>query len=123
MGGGKVNEDLKEKVIVAEESGSDRRYLRNPDVVVREEDIDGALIFNPDTNQIRVLNVTGFFVWQSCDGTRSASDIIESLKGSFDGVPEDQVIGHVTEFIDDLMAAGFIGIPADWAGSRGPCEG
>jgi hypothetical protein len=27
--------------------------IRNPDVILREEDPDGALLFNPDTNQIR----------------------------------------------------------------------
>ena len=26
--------------------------VRNPDVILREEDPDGALLFNPDTNQI-----------------------------------------------------------------------
>jgi len=38
------------------------RYLCNPDVVLREEDEDGGLLFNPDTNQIRVLNHTGLFI-------------------------------------------------------------
>lgn len=32
--------------------------IRNPDVVLREENPDGALLFNPDTNQIRVINTT-----------------------------------------------------------------
>jgi hypothetical protein len=34
-------------------------YLRNPDVVLREEDPDGGLLFNPDTNQVKVI--TGNF--------------------------------------------------------------
>lgn len=44
--------------------------LRNPDVVLREEDPDGALLFNPDTNQIRVINTTGLFIWKHCDGKK-----------------------------------------------------
>jgi hypothetical protein len=40
--------------------------VRNPDVVLREEDPDGALLFNPDTNQIRVINTTGLFIWKPC---------------------------------------------------------
>ena len=44
--------------------------IRNPDVVLREEDQDGALLFNPDTNQIRVINPTGLFIWKHCDGKK-----------------------------------------------------
>ena len=47
------------------------RYLCNPDVVLREEDEDGGLLFNPDTNQIRVLNHTGLFIWKLCDGSHN----------------------------------------------------
>ena len=39
------------------------RYYRNPDVVIHEEDPDGALVYNPDTDQIKVINQTGFFIW------------------------------------------------------------
>ena len=85
------------------------RYIRNPDVVLREEDPDGGLLFNPDTNQIRVLNTTGLFVWQLSDGSRDLADIVTAMQESFDGVPQDGVTGQVTEFLDDMMAAGFIG--------------
>ncbi len=39
-------------------------YLVNPDVVLREEDEDGGLLFNPDTNQVKVVNSTGLFIWK-----------------------------------------------------------
>jgi hypothetical protein len=38
---------------------------------MREEDPDGGLLFNPDTNSMRVINNTGLFVWKLCDGTKS----------------------------------------------------
>jgi hypothetical protein len=85
------------------------RYARNPDVVLREEDRDGGLLFNPDTNQIRVLNLTGLFVWKACDGSQTLPDIVAGLRESFDDVPQDDVVSHVTEFIDDMLANGFIG--------------
>jgi len=86
------------------------RYVTNPDVVLREEDDDGGLLFNPDTNQIRVLNYTGLFVWKLCDGTRDAPSIASTFHESYDGVPDDQVGAQVKEFIDDMVANGFIGI-------------
>ncbi len=86
------------------------RYIRNPDVVLREEDEDGGLIFNPDTNQIRVLNTSGLFIWQMCDGSHDLLGLVAALRESFDEVPEDQVAKQVMEFIEDMTAAGFIGV-------------
>ena len=85
------------------------RYIRNPDVVLREEDPDGALLFNPDTNQIRVLNNTVLFVWKLCDGSQGLPGFVAAMQESFDQVPEDQVTAQVTEYVDDMVAAGFIG--------------
>ena len=89
------------------------KYITNPDVVLREEDEDGALLFNPDTNQIKVLNPTGLFIWQLCDGNNNLPSIVAAMREAFDDVPEDQVTSHVTEFIDEMTAAGFIGIVED----------
>jgi Coenzyme PQQ synthesis protein D (PqqD). len=84
---------------------------RNPDVILREEDPDGALLFNPDTNQIRVINATGLFIWKQCDGRKDLPAIVVALKSAFDGVPETEVEGEVRAFVDDMRANGFLGIP------------
>ena len=86
------------------------RYLRNPDVVIHEEDPDGALVFNPDTDQIKVVNQTGFFIWRLCDGSHDMESIIARVRETFDEVPEDQVSGQVQDFINDMVGSGFIGI-------------
>jgi hypothetical protein len=85
------------------------KYMTNPDVVLREEDEDGALIFNPDTNQIKVINPTGLFIWQQCDGSKDLSGIVSAMKESYDEVPEDEVSEQVEKFIDDMVKTGFIG--------------
>ena len=85
--------------------------IRNPDVILREEDPDGALLFNPDTNQIRVINSTGLFIWKHCDGKKDLPAIVSSLKETFDGVPEAEVDNQVKAFVDDMKANGFLGVP------------
>lgn len=87
--------------------------VRNPDVILREEDPDGALLFNPDTNQVRVINTTGLFIWKHCDGTRDLGAIISALKDAFDNVPEKEVAVQVHDFVADMRANGFIGVPID----------
>ncbi|MBI5303639.1 MAG: PqqD family peptide modification chaperone [Chloroflexi bacterium] len=86
------------------------RYIINPDVVLREEDEDGGLLFNPDTNQIRVLNHTGLFVWKLCDGAHDAPTIANAFCDVYEDVPEDQVGAQVKVFIDEMVANGFIGV-------------
>lgn len=86
------------------------QFLRNPDVVLREEDEDGGLLFNPDTNQVRVLNATAVFLWHLCDGSKGVGDMVAALKTQFEGVPEKEAEDHVKSFMDDMTANGFIGI-------------
>ncbi len=86
------------------------RYVQNPDVNLREEDEDGALLFNPDTNRVQLLNSTGLCIWKLCAEGRTVSEIIEAFKADFDEVPEDEVAADVEEFINQMMDSGFIGI-------------
>lgn len=84
--------------------------VRNPDVILREEDPDGALLFNPDTNQIRVINPTGLFIWKQCDGRKDLPAIVAALKNAFAGVPGKKVDNEVKAFVDDMRANGFLGV-------------
>lgn len=85
-------------------------FLRNPDVVLREEDPDeGALLFNPDTNQVKVINTTGLFIWQQCGVSRTLDEIVAEVQKGFDEVPSEQVAQDVQEFVDGMLASGFIG--------------
>jgi hypothetical protein len=52
----------------------------NPDVVLRKEDPNGELLFNPDTNLIRVLNHTDLFIWKLCDGRHDWKKIIAGIR-------------------------------------------
>ena len=86
------------------------RYLVNPDVGLREEDPNGGLLYNADTNRLRVINRTGLFIWKICGGTQDLRAIVDAVQKAFQGVPTDQVRDQVKAYIDELVAAGFIGI-------------
>ena len=85
------------------------RYVQNPDVNLREEDEDGALLFNPDTDGVQLLNSTGFYIWKRCTEGRTVSEIVATFKKDFDEVPEDQVTADVEEFLNGMVEKGFIG--------------
>jgi len=85
-------------------------YINNPDVVLREEDQYGGLLFNPDTNNIRVLNQTGLFIYKQCNGKNNLTTIVTAVQTEFDQAPADQVTDQVRGFIDEMVSAGFIGM-------------
>lgn len=95
------------------------QYLRDPDVVIREADPEeGALLFHPDTNQVKVLNATGYFIWQQCDQPATLKEITEKMVDAFEEAPYDEVSKDVDEFIEGMVATGFIGSVAAY-GSEG----
>ena len=86
-----------------------RIYLQNPDVVIREVDEEGALLFNPDTNHIRVVNRTGLFLWNLCQKGSDLSAMVAGLKETFDQVPEAEAPAQVEAYLADLLQGGFLG--------------
>jgi hypothetical protein len=89
------------------------RYIQNPDVVLREEDVDGALLFNPNNNQIKMLNATGIFIWKLFDGQRDIPEIVKSVQSSFEGVPAEGIETQVSDFVDQLVNERLLGTVAD----------
>jgi len=105
----KPGQGTKENVTVDSTLNTSSCYIINPDVGLREEDEDGGLLFNPDTNQVKVINTTGLFIWKLCDGKQNLNEIIAALKDTFEDAPADQITEDVNEFIEGMVKTGFIG--------------
>lgn len=84
-------------------------YIVNPDVVVREEDGDGALLFNPDNNDVKVINSTGLCIWKTCTKASNIENIIKAVKAEFDETPEEEILSDAKVFLDALIESEFIG--------------
>jgi hypothetical protein len=84
-------------------------YVQNPDVILREESDSGALLFNPDTGQVILLNETALFIWGLCDGTRTLADIMAEVAENFDDVPEAQLNSDLMSFVEGLVKSGYLG--------------
>jgi hypothetical protein len=83
-------------------------YRANPEVVLREEDDDGALLFNPDTNDVKVLNHSGLLIWKTCQTVQSHPAIIQTIRDHFDEVPEETVDRDVETFLASLLESGYL---------------
>ena len=84
-------------------------YIVNPDVSCREEEPDGALLFNPDTDKVLLINTTGLLIWRTLDRPHTEDEIVAALQELCNNVPANQVGSDVHEFLEQLLQAGFVG--------------
>ena len=82
--------------------------IANPMLVFRDEFDDWAILFDPDTGNSYGLNPVSAFIWKHLDGTKTTTDIYQSLLQSCDDVPQNAE-EHIHEFIQDLVSKGYAG--------------
>lgn len=78
-----------------------RLYLANPDVSCAEE-VDGALLFNPDVDRTVVLNLTGLRLWQMLQTPQTEDEMVVHLLEATRGATPEQVSEDVTDFLASL---------------------
>ena len=84
------------------------RPIRNPEIVLREEFDDWAILFDPDTGQGNTLDPVSVFIWKQLDGEHSITDILAKLRAECEDAPGDAE-EKVVAFIDDLVENGLAG--------------
>ena len=86
----------------------EKYLLVNQGVVCREEERGEALLFNPETGEIKVANHTALLVWRLCDGTRTKADVLQALEKEFDDVDTGILEQDLDAFIEDTENQGLM---------------
>ena len=89
-------------------ASSDPLPIANPNVILREEFDDWAVLYDPDSGNGFGVNPVSVFIWKRLDGRHGLSEIVAELRKTCEDVPEDAE-GYVNEFIQDLIQRGFAG--------------
>jgi len=101
---------IERRMLLMEQNLTPKSIFRcNPEVVLREEDEDGGLLFNPDTNQIKVLNSSGLLIWKQFGKQQGLDTVVASLQETFEDISHDEIMNDVRAFLDDMVKSGFIG--------------
>lgn len=82
--------------------------IANPDVVLREEFDDWAVLFDPATANAVGINPIGVFIWRLLDGQHSVEAIAAAVGEAFDEVP-GSAADEVRDFVAQLRERGFVG--------------
>lgn len=85
-------------------------YLVNPDVSFRQEDDDGGILFNPDTDALELVNPTAAVIWTFLAAPRTQAEVVEHLCEVCVGAIRAQVEKDVAEFFESFLKKGFIGV-------------
>lgn len=75
--------------------------VKSPDVSIREEiEDDGKyVLFNAENELILMINATGKFILESCDGTKNVKEIIDYIEKSFRFVEDIDLTPVVKTFL------------------------
>jgi len=91
--------------------GSDTPIMQNPDVIFREDEPGGPMLFNPDSNEMRILNSTGLWIWNQCQEKTSLSRLIPDMVVEFDHDGQASSLENdLTLFLQEMISQGFIGL-------------
>ena len=87
---------------------SQSRLALNPNFVLRIEDDDCGLLFDPDNGQVQILNETAIHILQQLDGQRTLQEILDQLPEIFTGMPpdSDQQVLKLLDHLARLKAVG-----------------
>ncbi|MGZ4846516.1 MAG: PqqD family peptide modification chaperone [Halobacteriota archaeon] len=75
-----------------------KMVVANPVVSCRVEREEGAVLFNPDTDDVLLINPTGLAIWKFLDQPHAIDDIVSHLKSIFKGGQ------HLSEMKQDVEA-------------------
>ena len=92
---------------------SEAKYLADPDVSFRQEDDDGGILYNAETDSLEVINPVATEIWKFLSAPRTQAEVAAHLCETCEGAPREQVEKDVVEFVESLLKKGFIGVVED----------
>jgi sensor domain CHASE-containing protein len=77
------------------------RYMANPVVSCGDEQ-DGSVLFNPDTDDMVVINPSGKVIWAFIQTAHTALEIAAHLVETYQGISAEQAAQDAQGFVDSL---------------------
>ena len=74
-------------------------YQANPVISFKDEGSEGAVLYNPDTDKVVIINAVGAAIWQFIEQPRTADQIVSMLTENFSDVDADKAHEDLKQFI------------------------
>lgn len=89
---------------------NEARYLADPDVSFRQEDDEGGILYNAETDSLQVINPVATEIWEFLAAPHTPAEVVAHLLAVCEGAAADQVAKDVAEFLESLLKKGFLGV-------------
>lgn len=80
----------------------EKRYQANP-VVSCGDEADGAVLFNPDTDDSSIVNLTGRTLWDFLQKPRTRAEVANHLMRTFRDVSLETATRDTGRFLETLV--------------------
>ena len=80
-----------------------KRYISNQVVSCGDEGDDGAVLFNPDTDDLVIINPTGKCVWEFLSTPHTLDEVVSFLDTQYQIAAEDRTAEDVEAFLETLI--------------------
>lgn len=80
--------------------------IPGPQISLREEFDDWALLFNPDSGQAVGLTPSGVTIWKSMKEGKDLNGIIATFQDEYEDLPEDLQL-EIKQFCDEIVRLGY----------------
>ena len=84
------------------------KFKTNPNIVLREEYDDWAVLFDPDTGKTCGLSPTGVFIWKQLDGSKGKDDILQALASVCEEDLPENAADDYDKFLEQLLESGLV---------------
>ncbi len=81
--------------------------IADPQVVLREDFADWAILFHPLTGEAVGVGEVGVLIWKSLDGRHTLAEIAAAIEAGCDDAP-DTVLDDTLAFVNDLQRRLFV---------------
>lgn len=78
--------------------------VATPWCIVREQE-RGHLLYNPRTDELHLLQPTGYYIYRLCDGLRTVAEVAQELARATGGT---EVTGPTAHFLAALVERGLL---------------
>lgn len=69
---------------------------------------DEAMIYDPSSENVQVLNTTSLFIWELMDGKHSISDIETKMRSNFTIPPNVDLVADINQTISEFRERGLL---------------
>jgi hypothetical protein len=82
--------------------------VRRDDVVISQLGMDETMLYDPQSEDLHVLNPTALLTWEHCDGEHTPEDIAAVIEAQCAGTAGRDIVGDVRKTLEVFLEKGLL---------------